>query len=97
MIVSLIKEINSSKKQELTAKIHHRFGDSSVRVNKWDKARINYEYALMIYKERNNIHEYEVIKTLYENIINIKRDLDLVQAARESCVEYIAYIKSIIA
>jgi hypothetical protein len=71
-------------------------------MNKKEKARLNYEYALKYYKEGQLVmgfqqDAYVAKKHLYEGIIEIKKDMDMYPAARNTAREYVEYIKSVIA
>ena len=63
---------------------------------------MNYEYALKYYKEGQLVRgfqqgAYVAKKHLYEGIIEIKKDMDMYPAARNTAREYVEYIKSVIA
>ncbi len=70
-------------------------------MNKKEKARVNYEYALKYHKEGSQVvgfqqDAYVAKKHLYEGIIEIKKDMDMYPAARNTAREYVEYIKSVI-
>jgi hypothetical protein len=71
-------------------------------MNKKEKARLNYEYALKYYKEGEGVSgfqqdAYVARKHLYQGIIEIKKDMDMYPSARNTAREYVEYIKTVIA
>jgi hypothetical protein len=70
-------------------------------MNKKEKARLNYEYALKYYKEGEGVSgfqqdAYVARKHLYQGIIEIKKDMDMYPSARNTAREYVEYIKTVI-